>query len=132
MAQLIQWREALEVGHPMIDADHKVLVGMLNSLLEAVLDDRGNEILAQTLDGLVVYTRTHFAREEKEMRERNYPEMVAHVHEHAQFIREVAEFQVKFTAGDTTLSLGLTKFLRVWLIDHILTVDKKLSAFLNA
>lgn len=115
----------------MIDSDHKVLVQMLNTLLEAVLQDRGNEALAQTLDGLVVYTRTHFAREEKEMRERNYPDMVGHVHEHAQFIREVSEFQLKFSAGDTTLSLGLTKFLRVWLIDHILTVDKKLAAFLN-
>lgn len=129
--ELIEWREDLEVGHPMIDADHQRLVMMMNTLLEAVLEDRGEDVLGEILDGLVVYARTHFAREEKEMRLHHYPDMTAHIREHARFIHEISGFQIRFRAGDTALSLGLIRFLRVWLIDHILTVDRRLADYLH-
>jgi len=131
MVQLIQWRDGLSVGHPMIDADHRVLVDMLNALLESLLDNQSNEILASSLDGLMDYARSHFAREEAEMRASAYPDSAAHFREHGEFNRQIGVFKARFDAGDTMLTLGVMKFLRNWLTDHILTVDKRLAGYLN-
>jgi len=131
MVQLIQWRDGLSVGHPMIDADHRVLVDMLNSLLNSLLDNQSNEILASSLDGLMDYAGSHFAREEAAMRASGYPDAEVHFREHAEFARQIGAFKAKYDAGDTMLTLGVMKFLRNWLTDHILTVDKRLAAHLG-
>jgi hemerythrin-like metal-binding protein len=81
---------------------------------------------------LVAYTATHFAREEEAMQKRAYPDAAAHLAEHEAFRQEIGEFMDRLRAGDTMLTLGVMKFLKNWLTDHILTVDKRLAAYLNS
>ena len=53
---LMEWTDKLSVGVPSIDAQHKKLVSMANTLYDAMKAGHGKEILDETLAGLINYT----------------------------------------------------------------------------
>jgi hemerythrin len=130
---LMEWNDKLSVGVEMMDGDHKKLVSMVNELHDAVREARGKEVLGKVLDGLIDYTKTHFAREEVEMKKFGYPKAPDHFKEHAALAKQVLEVQAKYKAGNTAvLSMEVMAFLRDWLLKHIQGSDKALGAFLSA
>ena len=48
---LMEWTDKLSVGVPSIDAQHKKLVSMANTLYDAMKAGHGKEILDETLAG---------------------------------------------------------------------------------
>ena len=70
---LMEWTDKLSVGVPSIDAQHKKLVSMANTLYDAMKAGHGKEILDETLAGLINYTVTHFKYEEKLFAQTGYP-----------------------------------------------------------
>lgn len=130
---LMNWTDKLSVGVAVIDADHKKLVGMVNELYDAMQAGRGRDSLGHILDGLVQYTRFHFAREEKFFAQTGYPDAIAHKQEHDDLTRQVLSVQQKYLSGaTTTLSLDVLHFLKDWLIKHIQGSDQKYRPHLNA
>ena len=65
------------------------------------------------------------------MRKHGYPEYEAHKTIHQALTREVREFQRKFQSGEPDMTDELMDFLKKWLVDHIMVIDKKYSTFLN-
>jgi len=61
---LLQWSDALMIGHPIIDYDHQMLVNICNELHHAVKFNQGDAEVKQSLGRLVQYVETHFRREE--------------------------------------------------------------------
>lgn len=129
---LIVWSSALEVGVAKIDSEHKELVAILNQLHQAMADGRGNEVLRPLLDKLVKYTVSHFAMEERMMREHRYPEAKRHTDDHRDLTTKVAALQAELAAGRRMLSLETLRFLQQWLSGHILGADKALAIFLKS
>jgi hemerythrin len=130
---LMTWNAKMSVGVALLDNDHKKLVGMLNQLFDAINSGQGKESLGKILDGLVDYTKIHFANEEKLFAQTIYPESVAHKKEHDDLTRQVLDVQNKYKAGATgTLSLEVMNFLKTWLVNHIQGNDKKYGPHLNA
>lgn len=128
---LMQWNDRLSVGVEMIDTDHKKLVSMVNELHDAVAAARGKDVLGKVLDGLVDYTKSHFGREEAEMKKFGYPKAAQHAQEHAALARQVLDVQAKYRAGNTqVLSMEVMAFLRDWLLKHIQGSDRALGVFL--
>jgi hemerythrin len=128
---LMEWNDRLSVGVDMIDSDHKRLVAMVNELHDAVLAARGKDVLGKTLDGLITYTKTHFAREEAEMAKFKYPKAADHLREHALLAKQVLDVQAKYRAGNSAvLSMEVMAFLRDWLLKHIQASDRALGVFL--
>lgn len=129
---LMDWTDKLSVGIGTIDGDHKQLVSMANELFEAMRTAKGKDVLGKILDGLIAYTKTHFAREETYMGKHAYPREHDHKAEHAAFVKTVLEVQTKFKAGETAvLSMQVLNFLRDWLVKHIQGSDRALGAFLQ-
>ena len=130
---LMTWTDKLSVGVGVIDEDHKKLVGMLNELYDAMQAGQGKDSLGRILNGLVQYTKFHFAREEKFFAQTGYPAAVPHKQEHDALTRQVIDVQQKYAAGATaTLSLDVMQFLRNWLVNHIQGSDQKYRPHLNA
>lgn len=128
---LMEWNDRLSVGVDMIDTDHKRLVSMVNELHDAVRAARGKDVLGKVLDGLVDYTKSHFGREEVEMKKLNYPKAADHMREHAALAKQVLEVQAKYRAGNhAVLSMEVMAFLRDWLLKHIQGSDRALGVFL--
>lgn len=126
------WYDRYNVGHPQIDADHRYLFGLIAAFHAAVVDGSGDERAGDTLDALSAYTRDHFAREELEMLACSYPDYADHKASHAQLIEALDALAQRFRDGDPMVGLELSQFLADWVIQHTMTVDAKLAAFLMA
>lgn len=133
MAALITWTNEISVGIEEIDEQHKVLIGLLNAINEAVQERRSSMVTAEIITQLIDYTRIHFAVEESLMRILGYQEYEAHKVQHGILIESLADLARKFAAGKVTVGFELQNFLKTWLTKHILANDKKYTQhFLNA
>ncbi|MCB1890332.1 MAG: hemerythrin family protein [Rhodocyclaceae bacterium] len=126
---LIEWTPSLATGQMEIDAQHTVLVAILNRLHDAI---QGGEAEASTkliLHELVEYTHYHFESEEALM-ERVPPEVAkAHKANHQRLLDQVLEFQGQCERGEIHPQ-ELLQFLKDWLMLHITGTDKQLAATL--
>src|SRR5579864_6490115 len=116
---LFTWKDAYSVGHPAIDGQHKRLFQFADKLHSAMESGKGRDVLNQTLEDLVLYTKQHFAAEEKLMQQHQYPEYPQHKAEHDALTQKVGKFQQDFAAGKVVLTIELLQFLKDWLSHHI-------------
>ncbi len=92
------WREQMSVANTLIDNEHKYLIDQINAL-EVALNTRDNhDILVETLDHLVGYTKTHFDHEEAIQRKISYPELEAHKLEHKKLMQNLYAIKNKLDA----------------------------------
>lgn len=125
---MMEWSNALKVGHSAIDRDHQRLVALINELSEAMEAGRGKDVCGGVLEELISYTKSHFAMEEQLMSVHQYPATAEHREEHARLIQDVVKFQDEFKADTSILSVSLLHFLMKWLTSHILVSDKALAS----
>jgi hemerythrin len=128
---VLEWSQDLSVGIKQFDEHHKVLIGYINQLQDAMQVGKGKEALGKILDALIEYTGNHFTAEETLMMKCNYPGYMAHKKEHANLTATVLELQKKFKSGQSALSVETIHFLREWLTHHIMGTDKLYGPYLN-
>ena len=127
---LMQWSKALEIGHPIIDYDHQMLVNIANDLHDAIQSSKGNDAISQALQRLVKYIETHFAREEELFSNTRYPDVEKHKKNHRDIENLVRGFLTSFEADPTSVDLNkLLSFMKEWLIKHIGKLDKGYAAY---
>nr|WP_320049390.1 bacteriohemerythrin [uncultured Desulfuromonas sp.] len=129
---IITWKSCYETGIATFDAEHRALVEVVNELYEAMREKRGDEVLGSLLSRLVVYTKKHFQHEEDHMLKHHYPNYDAHLLEHQKLKKTIVEFQEQISTGYTGLSPEVFKFLREWLLNHIVETDMHMGEFLRA
>ncbi len=125
------WEEKLRLGIPGIDNDHMALFRLLSEMRAAVYEGRGEAATAALLDDLVTYVRVHFGREERLLKQHQYPDLEDHVREHNAFARMMIEFQADHRQGIGDLSHDLLDYLNQWLSKHILGTDRKYAGYLD-
>lgn len=128
---LIAWSNMLSTGVSEQDNQHKKLIDLINQLNDAMMANKGQEVLGKVLSELVNYTVYHFGYEEKLMAAHHFEETVAHKAEHAKFVQTAGELKKKFDAGNAKITNEIMNFLRDWLTSHIMKTDKKLGQALN-
>lgn len=117
------WSQAMSVGVPALDADHRCLVRII-SLLQDVEAEESQRVIDMVLDTLVVYGRYHFAREEQVMRGCGFPALDFHQREHRDFTRFIAGLRGQAeTKQGRTAAQALLEYLITWLRHHILIQD---------
>ncbi len=125
------WSDNLSVGVKAADDDHKKLIDMLNRLHDGMKNGQGREAVGKVLDGLISYTKFHFAREEEFFAKSGYP-ATEHKKEHRELVKQVEALQSRYKSGEAALSIETLDFLKNWLNVHIQSTDKKYSGHLNA
>lgn len=125
-SDFFEWSDAISVGVKEVDDQHKVLISLLNRLFVAVAQRKGNEILAEILEALIEYAKTHFALEEQLMEEAGYNpvKLEAHRDEHRSFVVKLGELSRKHLEEGKPISFEVVHFLKRWLYDHILVTDR--------
>ncbi len=129
---LFPWSDTYSVKIGIIDAQHKVLVDLINELHHAMITRTGKEQLGKILSNLIKYTQGHFKAEEGILQSNQYPDFINHKAEHERFTKRVLDFQSKFQRNEIGLTIEVMDFLKDWLIKHIMGVDKKYTPFLNS
>lgn len=127
----VTWSERMSVGVPLLDSDHKTLIGLINHLHRSIGDDEEYASVGSVLQALDEYAAHHFAREEKMMEACRYPLMSQHHGTHANFADKVAAFKARYTDDKTSVrARECLNFLNSWLIDHICTTDMNYRSWL--
>jgi hemerythrin len=126
---LINWDQSFSVGVASMDAQHRNLIELLNTLHDAMTAGRAREVLGSILERLIEYTKIHFSREEEFFTAYAYPEAAQHIREHAVLTEKVLQLQQDFAAGQLATSIELLGFLEEWLKKHIKGTDARYSAF---
>jgi hemerythrin len=130
---LMEWEERMSVGVREIDAEHRHLVSLLNSLFDAMQQGMGREKLGEILNSLVDYTDAHLRHEELLFAQTDYPDTESHKKEHNNLRKQVIEIQKKYNSGELdTLTIETLTFLKHWLINHTTGSDKRFGPHLNA
>ena len=127
---LFEWSNDYSVGVPSIDTEHRRLVDLLNELHDCMTAGKAAEQLASILEGLVAYTTDHFRHEEELFAQHGFPDAQSHTEEHRRLVEQVLTLQGKLARHEATLTIELLRFLKNWLIKHILGADKAYGPFL--
>lgn len=122
----ITWTPSFSVGHPVLDADHRKLIDILNQIYDAWQTHSSVE-LGRMFDELLDYTDHHFSREESHLAARDYTDLARHHAAHERLRELVHAFRSRHLAGLTAdaMTEEMAKFLKSWLMDHILEEDMK-------
>lgn len=127
---VLVWEDELAVGIDAIDADHKMLIVMLDKLTDQILM-KGD--LDDILTELVNHTLSHFRREEVAMEICAYPRLVQHRAAHRQLEQDVSRFVTRWREHrDPQITLELLSFVRGWLLNHILKEDAAMAPYVKA
>jgi hemerythrin len=130
---LIELTDKMSVGVAEIDAEHRSLADAVNRFHAAVEREAKREELSGLLDALVVRTVSHFVCEERLFARTGYPNREAHVSEHEDLKKQILDVRDRFRQGDASLlTPEFARFLKNWLIQHIMTMDKKYGDHLKA
>lgn len=123
----MQWTVAMSVGVPELDADHQVLIKIINELEANAEDQTRQSVVRQALYALLRYAEYHFGREEKVLAACNYLGLDEHKKEHRAFIQKMRGTADRFDADPEreadVISKELLTFLKDWLNHHILIED---------
>jgi len=130
-ADVIQWSDEFSVKVPEMDEQHKRLVGMINSLNEAVSSGKTRSAVMEVLDGLVEYVNVHFRAEEKLLEDTGSPELSSQKQIHATFVERVLAFRDEFVSGKALVGTKIILFLKDWLVGHIMHKDKLYGPWVN-
>jgi hemerythrin-like metal-binding protein len=122
---MINWNDKYSVNIPLIDEQHKKLIGILNKVIYAKGHNGNPEELWEILSEMTNYAITHFATEESYMTAFNYPEYQDHKEEHRGFSSKIFAYHDKVIKGDYQFANELIEYLKHWLVNHIQVTDKK-------
>ncbi|EKV32315.1 hemerythrin family protein [Caenispirillum salinarum AK4] len=129
---LLAWREALSVGDPRIDEDHKKLISFVNELNDAIEGRKSDRVVGKIILELVQYTKDHFTREEACMKGADYPDYERHKQIHQALTAQVLLMAEKYVRTPTDeVKKELIDFLAAWLVEHIIKEDRKLGSYLQ-
>jgi len=126
-----KWSPAYSVNIKTIDNQHLELVNILNRLFVAVSKREGDKVIAGILDALISYTQTHFALEERLLRQAQYKDLEAHMEEHQKLLAQLDHLCKKHLIEEKAIYFEMLSFLKTWLKEHIQGVDTKYSAALQ-
>lgn len=127
----IQWQDAMSIGVPDLDADHRALIDLINGF-EASLeagDEAGTGAVMRDLVGLIA---DHFSREENLLSGIGCPSFYAHRDSHDAVADRIHLLRRRYLVATDSgvkrdVATTLLGFIRTSLMDHILTEDNAMG-----
>jgi hemerythrin len=133
----ILWKERYLIDDGMIDNDHRVLFGLINSIAEI---DQKRFVIQQIkvhMGALKKYTIEHFAREEEFQRKIKFDLYEEHIMMHHEMIQKLDEiildFRLRISCANFSyadICEGMFHLLQVWIVSHILKSDMKMIPYI--
>ena len=130
--RLVEWTPELSVNIGLIDGHHKALVNLINELHQAMRQRRSEKVMLDVVNRLKQYAMKHFKTEEELFARHGYPEAARHAEIHRKFEAKVQEFEDGLKSGAAKVTMDIMRFLKDWLVGHIMGTDKKYAPFLNS
>jgi hemerythrin-like metal-binding protein len=119
-------------GQLGIDAEHRALLCQYQALLQTMESGTNVDAFALSWYMVVRQARAHFAAEERTMRESDYDGYRDHKAEHDKLLVSAEDLLKSVTVRfDRYDCMGVARFFRRWLLNHMQTHDRRLSEHLQ-
>ena len=128
---LLSWSDQYLIGNDIIDTEHKELFRLINDFHTHWVDAQDRRDIARVLNQLIAYAQMHFQHEENIMEAAGYPNLLQHQHTHEALIDSSFQLHQSYSEGNLHLEINTMKFVRNWLIEHILKSDYLFRDFLK-
>lgn len=130
----------MELGHAVIDREHRDLVERVNRLADllfdaAAEDDEAPHLHKQQIVDVVVAlgeaAAAHFVSEEAIMQAVGYPGLPEHRAQHASLLLQYGDFAGHFRASQSSSIALALRFLREWFEYHVELYDAPLVGWIS-
>ncbi len=120
------WSPYFEIGDPVIDGEHKMILSALTDFFITVNNDLGERLSQSVLIVLYGYFKGHCENEEQLMGEIAGTGFEHHRAEHRRFLERLTDIRQRFTDGQEVRP-ALSQFFHDFLHRHVLTEDLKVA-----
>jgi hemerythrin len=127
----LSWRKDYLVGVPQIDTEHQYLFRLINDFHDECSSGDGAHSAVFVLNRLVAYAETHFRHEEELMRETAYPGLEQQRAMHEALYSSIFAVKEKVTADPSSIDSATLRFLKTWIVGHIVKEDMNIGDFLR-
>ncbi|MEI7579927.1 MAG: bacteriohemerythrin [bacterium] len=127
----LKWQEEYSVGVAVIDNQHKQLVSTIASMAFLLGKSHNVQKIANIFEELEQYAAVHFKTEEELFAKYNYEFAAEHIAKHNEFEAKIVELKVGFKNDSILGSFDLTDYLEDWLLNHLLTEDRKYIPYMK-
>ena len=128
---LLSWSNQYLIGEQTIDSEHCELFRLINNFHTLWLEQRNKQDIASVLNQLVKYAEVHFQHEESIMNAVEYPRLNEHRKAHEELFDAIFRLQHEYESKDIHLEQDTMKFVRSWLVEHIINSDYAFRDFLK-
>lgn len=123
------WNDAMSVGIPEIDQNHKRFIELVDAFNESVTGRMPVTVIQKRLQDILDDTVRHFAREARLFAEWSYPGADHHARVHAKLVAELKRIKSKIAHGYEAEWVEAGMKIKDALITHIYTDDMKYAEF---
>lgn len=129
MPNRLPWKPDYDMGHEVLDAQHRNILAHCNALADCLDDEseEGDRKFRQTFDALMALAREHFVTEEALLAQAAYPELDDLSSEQEEYEYLAAEIVTTENFDKNELQT----FLSLWWVGHLVGTGKKQRAFLG-
>jgi len=129
-ADIIPWEKKYEIGHELIDSQHRIFLMLVNKLTTTIEGGVTKEYLFRVVSELRKYADFHFISEENVMHACGYPGTKDHERIHANILTEISELCENVSHGRSTPD-QVVVFLKGWLFNHIALEDSHIAEYIT-
>ena len=127
---LLSWTGEYAIGDDLIDGEHRELFRLVNAFHDAWIERHDQQAIAPLLNQLIAYAETHFQHEEAIMRDAGFPKLAEHQDIHVAMVETIFALRLSFEQSNTRLEMDTLKFIKGWLLEHIIRNDYLFRDFL--
>ncbi|MEQ1602420.1 MAG: hemerythrin family protein [Methylophilaceae bacterium] len=128
--EIIPWDKSYEIGHELIDSQHRIFLMILNKLIKSIAQGVTKEYMFRTLMELKKYAEFHFISEENVMLDCGYLNVNQHQHIHSELLFEFTVLSDRVAQGRAEPD-EVVSFIKGWLLNHILHEDIQIAQYVR-
>jgi hemerythrin len=128
---LIKWRDEFKLGIASVDEEHKEMIDLINETYNCHQDHKSRVTVLDFLGEIYARISSHFALEEKLMKEQGYDEYLEHKQDHEDLLDEICEFMDDYDREKPFDEEALGNFLENWFVAHFKSKDSRLHKYLG-
>jgi hemerythrin len=128
---LLHWEDRYSVGIAAVDHEHRELIELINRLYAEATAQGSRDAIANFFGDLFKAISSHFALEERLMRERGYDQLTQHKSDHERLLDELRDIMEDFEASERIDERLLADRLDAWFSRHFESHDARLHSVLG-
>lgn len=124
----IPWRADFSTGIPSVDHEHQELIALVNETHAQLAQGAPADVVEARLGELHDAIASHFALEERIMRNHRYPGYAPHKEDHERLLDDIRDIMESHLADPAT---ALADRLAAWFGRHFRTLDAELHRLID-